>query len=371
MSKRDYYEVLGVSRDADLSAVKKAYRRLAVSCHPDRNPGDKKAENRFKEAAEAYQVLSDPEQRRRYDAYGHAGMGSGGFGGFNPEAFTDFNDIFGSIFADFFGGGGRSRGRPGGPQRGEDLRFDMEIDFLEAIRGMETAIQVPRMATCELCQGRGAARDSDISSCPTCGGAGQVRITQGFFAVSRTCPACHGQGRRITTPCSACSGQGRVRSERKLSLRIPPGVGHGSRLRLAGEGEGGRAGGPPGDLYVVLHVRDHADFQRDGTDIHCLVPVSFAQAALGATLEVATVHGSAELEVPAGTQSGHRIRLRGEGVPVLGGRGRGDQIVTVHVETPRKMTKRMRELMEQMAQEEGAQRRSGQGLFDRVREIFS
>jgi molecular chaperone DnaJ len=370
LSKRDYYEVLGVSRDADAAEIKKAYRRKAVDFHPDRNPDDPQAEERFKEAAEAYQVLSDSGQRQRYDAYGDAGMG-GGFGGFNPEAFTDFNDIFGNIFSDFFGGGSRSRGRAGGPGRGDDLRFDMEIDFLEAIEGLETTVQVPRMEACNTCSGRGAVKPEDITSCSTCDGAGQVRYSQGFFAVSRTCPSCHGQGRRINRPCSDCRGQGRMRSERKLSLRIPPGVDNGSRLRLTGEGEGGTGGGPPGDLYVVLHVREHKDFQRDGVDIHCLVPVSFAQAALGATIEVATVHGTSELVIPEGTQSGKQFRLRGEGVPILSRRGRGDQIVTVHVETPRRLTRRSRELLEELAAEEEQSGRSGQGLFDRVRDIFS
>ena len=366
MSKRDYYEVLGVQRDADLGAVKKAYRRLAVRFHPDRNPDNPQAEERFKEAAEAYQVLSDQEQRQRYDAYGHAGLG-GGFGGINPDAFTDFNDVLGNIFADFFGGGRR----PGsGPGRGDDLRFDMEIDFLEAIHGMETTIRVPRTETCSACAGNGAASAADVTSCSTCSGAGQVRYSQGFFSVSRTCPSCRGQGRQVKRPCSPCTGQGRVRRERSLSVRIPAGVSTGARLRLAGEGEGGLRGGPAGDLYVVLHVRDHQDFKREGDDLYCMVPITFSQAGLGADLKVATVHGECKLTIPAGTQSGETFRLKGQGAPRLGRQGRGDQIVAVHVETPRRLSKRSRELLQELSVEEGAPRASGHGLFERVRELL-
>jgi molecular chaperone DnaJ len=368
LTKRDYYEVLSVSRSATLQDIKRAYRTLAVRHHPDRNPGQAEAEERFKEAAEAYQVLSDPEKRRRYDAYGHAGLGRGGFGGFDPSAFTDFSDILGGIFSDFFGGG---RPRRGGPQRGNDLRYDMEIEFLEAVQGLETTIRVPRTESCEPCSGHGAASPDDIATCSTCGGAGQVRYSQGFFSVSRTCPSCGGQGRQITRPCPACGGAGSVRVERKLNVQIPAGVDEGSRLRLSQEGEGGRGGGPPGDLYVVLHVKEHPDFRRDGLDLHCRVPVSFTQAALGTVLQVPTVNGQAELKVPAGVQSGTTLRLRGEGVPRLGSGGRGDQVVTLHVETPRRLTRRGRELLEELAEEEGKRARSGQSLFERVRELLS
>jgi molecular chaperone DnaJ len=367
LSKRDYYEVLGVSRDADLAAIKKAYRNLAVRNHPDRNPDDPEAEERFKEAAEAYQVLSTADQRQRYDAYGHAGMGGAGFGGINPDAFTDFNDVLGNIFADFFGG---RQSSPGGARRGEDLRYDMEIDFQEAVFGLETHVKVPRTESCQTCGGNGAASSEDISTCSTCGGAGQVRYSQGFFSVSRTCPTCRGQGQQVRHPCADCQGQGRVRNERKLKVRIPAGVDTGARLRLSGEGEGGSRGGPPGDLYVVLHVREHADFQRDGEDIHCLVPITFSQAALGATISVATVHGEHDLEISPATQSGARFRLKGQGVPRLGRRGKGDQVVMVHVETPRRLSKQARKLLEELATEEGASVRSGQGLFERVREIL-
>ncbi len=367
MSKRDYYEVLGVSRDADLAAIKKAYRNLAVRNHPDRNPDDPEAEERFKEAAEAYQVLSTADQRQRYDAYGHAGMGGAGFGGINPDAFTDFNDVLGNIFADFFGG---RQSSPGGARRGDDLRYDMEIDFQEAVFGLETHVKVPRTESCQTCGGNGAASSEDISTCSTCGGAGQVRYSQGFFSVSRTCPTCRGLGQQVRHPCADCQGQGRVRNERKLKVRIPAGVDTGARLRLSGEGEGGSRGGPPGDLYVVLHVREHADFQRDGEDIHCLVPITFSQAALGATISVATVHGEHDLEIASATQSGARFRLKGQGVPRLGRRGKGDQVVMVHVETHRRLSKQARKLLEELAIEEGASVRSGQGLFERVREIL-
>jgi molecular chaperone DnaJ len=367
VSKRDYYDVLGVARDADLSVIKKAYRRLAVENHPDRNPDDPAAEERFKEAAEAYQVLSDPAQRQRYDRFGHRGVEGAGFGGFNPEAFTDFSDVLGNIFADFFGG---ARSRRAGPRRGEDLRYDMEIDLLESVRGLETSVRVPRTETCDACRGSGAASPEDVETCATCGGVGQVRYAQGFFSVSRSCPACRGQGRRVTRPCGPCDGAGRVRRERRLSLKIPAGVDEGTRLRLAGEGEGGLSGGPPGDLYVVLHVRPHPDFQRQGDDLHCRVPLTFSQAALGATLQVATVEGESELTIPAGTQSGSSFKIRGKGVPRLGGRGRGDQVVTVHVETPRRLSKRSRELLEALAREEGAGRSGGQGLFDRLRDLL-
>jgi molecular chaperone DnaJ len=367
LSKRDYYDVLGVARGATLQDIKRAYRNLAVRHHPDRNPGNPGAEERFKEAAEAYQVLSDPEKRRRYDAYGHAGLGQGGFGGFDPEVFGDFGDILGSLFSDFFGAG---RPRRAAPQRGDDLRYDMEIDFLEAIRGMETAVRVPRTESCGECSGSGAATPEDIAGCATCGGVGQVRYTQGFFSVSRTCPSCRGQGRQITRACSACQGSGTLRTERKLSVRIPPGVDEGSRLRLVGEGEGGRRGGPPGDLYVVLHVRDHPDFRRHGNDIHCRVPITFTQAALGATLRVPTVDGDEDLKIPGGTQSGTSFRLPGGGAPRLGGGGRGDQVVTVHVETPPRLTRRARELLRELAEEEETVSRGGQSLFERVRDLL-
>ncbi|MFQ5766704.1 MAG: molecular chaperone DnaJ [Acidobacteriota bacterium] len=366
MSKRDYYEVLGVARNASLQDIKKAYRSLAVRYHPDRNQGDPEAEERFKEASEAYQVLSDQEQRQRYDTYGHAGVPGGG--GFNPDSFTDFNDILGNIFADFFG---RERRRSARAVRGQDLRYDMEIEFMEAIRGVETHIRIPRTETCPGCSGSGAASPADVVTCSTCGGAGEVRFAQGFFSVSRDCPGCGGAGRKVKHPCRDCRGRGVVQRERKLSLRIPPGVDDGSRLRLAGEGEGGRRGGPPGDLYVFLRVAEHPHFRREGLDIHCRLPITFSQAALGAEIRVPTVDGKANLKIPAGAQSGESFRLRGKGVPRLNGRGRGDQIVTIQVKTPRRLSRRARALLEELAAEESGGERVGHGLFERVKTLLN
>ena len=365
VAKRDYYEILGVSRSATLQEIKKSYRQLAVQYHPDRNPGDTDAEERFKEAAEAYQVLSDPDQRQRYDQYGHAGV-SGASRGFDPDAFADFSDIFGSLFADFFGGA--KRWSPAA-RRGADLRYDMEIEFDEAVRGLETAIKVPRMETCPSCEGRGAASPQDIETCATCRGAGQVRFTQGFFSVSRTCPACHGRGRRITRRCAKCAGQGLVRRERKLNVRLPAGVDDGTRVRLAGEGEAGPGGGPPGDLYVVLHVKDHPFFRRDGLDLVCEIPVTFSQAALGSHLTIPTLDGEEKIDVPAGVQSGAVFRVRGRGVPRVNGRGRGDLLVRVRVETPRRLSRKARELFKQIAEEEPITS-DGPGFFDRVKELL-
>lgn len=367
MASRDYYEILGVARDASLADIKKAYRALAVKYHPDRNPGDKAAEEKFKEASAAYQVLSDTEQRRRYDTLGAAGVGGGRGVEFDPEAFADFSDILGDLFGGLFGGaarGGSAR------QRGDDLRFDLEIDLADAVRGGETTLRVPRTETCPTCSGSGGATPADVIPCAACKGQGQVRYSQGFFAVSRTCPTCRGLGRRITRPCPVCGGQGRVRQERRLQVRIPPGVDDGARLRLPGEGEGGRLGGPPGDLYVVLRVRDHPHFRREGDDLHCRIPITFSQAALGATVRVASLDGEHDLKVPPGLQSGSALRLRGLGVPHLGGRGRGDLVVTLHVETPRRLSRKARELLRDLAGEEERGRAEGVGLFDRVKDLI-
>jgi molecular chaperone DnaJ len=366
MSDRDYYDVLGVGRDADTTAIKKAYRRLAVENHPDKNPGDKAAEERFKEAAEAYAVLSDPDKRERYDRFGKAGLGAQPFGGFDQEIFADFGDVLGDIFG--FGGmfgGGRRRGR-GTP--GRDLLYDLEIDFVEAVRGLSTEIRVPRLEPCEACEGRGAA-PGDVTTCTTCGGRGQVAFQQGFFTVARTCGSCRGAGRKIRKACATCRGEGRVRAERTITVRIPAGVDEGMRLRLAGEGEAGTGGGAAGDLYVVLHVRPHEHFRRVEHDLVVELPVSFSQAALGARLRVPTLDGEEEIQVPAGTQSGTEIRLRGQGAPDVGGRGRGDEVVVVRVRTPRRLSAEQRELLESLARlddEETAER----GLFDRVKDIF-
>jgi molecular chaperone DnaJ len=339
----DYYEVLAVARDASDQEIKSAYRKMALKHHPDRNPGDKQAEERFKEAAEAYSVLGDPEKRRRYDAYGHAGLGGAGF---DPTIFADFGDILG----DFFGFGDLFGRRRGGPRRGSDLRYNLELSFEEAAFGTETHIQIPRAETCTACGGSGAAPGTSPSTCPACAGAGQVTFQQGFFSVARTCGRCGGTGRIVTSQCKECRGHGQVAAERKLQIKIPPGVDGGSQLRIAGEGEPGAAGGPQGDLYVVVRVQDHPFFRREGTGLFCEVPVSITQAALGTTLEVPTLDGGqARVTVPEGSQSGATFRVRGQGVPHLGSRGRGDLHVTVRVVVPAKLTAEQRRLLEQLA----------------------
>lgn len=369
MAERDYYEVLGVGRDADLTAIKKAYRRLAVQFHPDKNPGDAAAESRFKEAAEAYAVLSDDEQRARYDRFGKQGLGKDrGFHGFDDEIFADFGDVLGDLFG--LGGGafGGRRGRRG-PRPGNDLRFDLEIDLEEAVRGMETKIQVPRSERCGDCEGRGA-ETGGVTRCKDCDGHGQVAYQQGFFTIARTCGRCGGSGRRITKPCRTCEGRGRLAVERTLQVRIPPGVDSGMRLRMAGEGEASEDGGSPGHLYIILTVRDHPDFQRQGLDLHTVADVSFSQAALGAEIPVKSLDGERSVELPAGTQSGTSFRLRDLGVPRLDGSGRGDLVVTARVRTPTSLTAEQRELLEQLSRLEGAEP-AERGFFDRVKDVFN
>lgn len=345
MPPRDYYEVLGVPRNASEQEIKSAYRKLALKHHPDRNPGDRQAEERFKEAAEAYGVLGDPEKRRRYDAYGHAGVGGAAGAGFDPTIFADFSDILG----DFFGFGDAFGRRRGGPRRGSDLRYNLEISFEEAAFGTETQIRIPRSETCSACSGSGASPGTKPTTCPTCRGAGQVTFQQGFFSVARTCSHCRGAGRIVAEPCKACGGEGQVPVERTLQIKIPPGVDNGSQLRIGSEGEPGAQGGPQGDLYVVLRVAEHAFFKRDGTHLFCEMPVSVPQAVLGATLEVPTLDGAhAKLAVPEGTQSGTVLRVKGQGVPHLGGRGRGDLHVLVRVVVPRHLTSEQRKLFEQL-----------------------
>jgi len=363
----DYYDVLGVPRNASEQEVKSAYRRLALKHHPDRNPGDKEAEERFKQAAEAYSVLGDPEKRRRYDVYGPAGVS--GAGGFDPTIFADFGDILG----DFFGLGDLFGRRRGGPRRGSDLRYNLDLSFEEAAFGTETHIQIPRAETCSGCAGSGAAAGTSPTTCSSCGGTGQVTFQQGFFSVARSCGRCRGTGRMVATPCRSCGGSGQVQSVRKLQIRIPAGVDNGSQLRIAGEGEAGAAGGPPGDLFVVLRVDEHAFFQRDGDSLLCEIPVSVTQAALGAQVEVPTLDGGrAKLSVPEGTQAGAAFRVRGQGVPRLGGKGRGDMHVTVRVVTPTKLTAAQRRLLEELSRTLPAPEltEKDRSILDRVKDIL-
>ncbi len=344
--KRDYYDVLGVSRSASDEDLKKAYRKLAIQCHPDKNPGDKAAEDRFKELGEAYQVLSDPERRSAYDRFGHAAFEQGGFGGFDFGA--GFEDILGDLFGDFFGTG-RGRGGRARARRGQDLQYQLEVSFEEAARGCEKTLSIPRLASCATCGGSGAKPGTRPTTCPQCRGAGQIRFQQGFFAIAKTCGTCNGQGSVVSSPCADCNGAGARRKTNTLSVRIPAGVDTGSRLKLRGEGESGGSGGPPGDLYVLVQVAEHPIFVRDGIDVVCEVPVSIAQASLGTEIEIPTLDGVRRLKVPAGTQSGHLFRLRGLGVPDLNGYGRGDQVVRLAVETPRKLSARQRELLQEFA----------------------
>ncbi len=381
MSKRDYYEVLGVARTADETELKSAYRKIAMKSHPDRHPGDKAAEERFKEAAEAYAILADAEKRSLYDRFGHAGVKSAAGGaGFDPSVFSefgDFADILGSMFGfgDLFGGGRRR----GGPQRGADLRYDLEISFEESAKGAETAIQIPRQEVCETCSGSGASKGTSPSVCSQCRGQGQVRFQQGFFTVARTCPQCRGTGQMITKPCQTCRGAGRVSHDRKLTVKIPAGIADGQQLRLQGEGEAGTAGGPAGHLYVVVHVHEHEFFRRDGLNLFCEIPVNFTTLALGGEIVVPTLDGPDSVKVPEGTETGTTLRLRGKGMQDVGGRGRGDLFATVQVQTPKKPTKEQRHLLEQLAKVLPKERfeprtheneQDERNLFDRVKRMF-
>jgi len=346
MAKRDYYEVLGVQRDADEATLKKAYRRLAMKHHPDRNPDDAEAELRFKEAKEAFEVLNDANKRAAYDRFGHEGLeAAAGMGGAGMNPGDAFGDIFGDVFGDIFGGGGRRGGRSN-VYRGADLRYDLTLDLQQAVFGDTVNITIPTMAECKTCSGSGAKPGSQPSTCSTCGGAGQVRMQQGFFSIQQTCPNCRGAGTTISDPCSDCGGRGRIREEKTLAVRVPPGVDNGDRIRLSGEGEAGQNGGPTGDLYVDIRVRPHPIFQREGADLSCSVPISFATAALGGTVDVPTLEGEVNLKVPAETQSGRVFRLRGKGVKPVRGAGKGDLYCSVEVETPVKLTAKQRELLE-------------------------
>jgi molecular chaperone DnaJ len=381
VSKRDYYEVLAVERTATDQQLKSAYRKLALQHHPDRNPGSAEAEERFKEAAEAYAVLCDRDKRALYDRYGHAGVSGAASGGFDPNAFAGFEDIFGNLgdifgFGDLFGG----RRRRGGPQRGADLRYDLEISFEESARGAETSIQIPRQETCETCKGSGSAAGSTASSCPQCKGHGQVRYQQGFFTVARTCPQCRGAGKIITKPCGDCRGAGRVSRDRKITVKIPPGIATGQQLRLIGEGEAGSADGPAGNLYVVIHVHEHAFFRRDGMNLFCEIPVNFTTVTLGGEIQVPTLDGNETVKVPEGTQTGTTLRLKNKGMPDVNGRGRGDLFATIQVQTPRKLNKEQRKLIEELGKAlpkdkfeprpRGGDEQDERNLFDRVKDMF-
>jgi molecular chaperone DnaJ len=380
VSKRDYYEVLGVDRQASDQQIKSAYRKLALQFHPDRNPGDHKAEEKFKEAAEAYSVLADAQKRGMYDRFGHAGVsaGAGGGAGFDPTIFADFSDIFSNLgdvfgFGDILGGGRRRRG---GPQRGSDLRYDLEITFDESAEGTETSIVLPREEACETCSGSGAAPGTTAETCAQCRGTGQLRYQQGFLTVARPCSTCRGTGKTIVKPCTTCRGMGRIARERKLTVKIPAGIATGQQLRLSGEGEHGSAGGPPGDLYVVVHVQEHPFFHREGDDLYCELPIHFPTLALGGSIKVPTLNGREDLSIPSGTQPGARFRLRGKGMPNVTGRGHGDLHVIARAAVPKKLTKEQKQLLEQLARTMPVQDEDGSGteekpFFERVKGMFT
>ena len=372
MSKRDYYDVLGVERGAAEGDLKKAYRRLAMKYHPDRNPDDPDAEEKFKEASEAYEILTDPERREAYDRFGHAGVDPNQGGGFGAGGFEgNFGDIFGDVFGDIFGGG-RGGGR-NGVSRGSDLRYNMHLDLEQAVNGDTVEVAIPVLASCEDCDGSGAAPGTSASTCPECQGAGQVRVSQGFFSVQQTCPRCRGQGRVVSDPCRSCGGAGRREKRKTLSVKIPAGVDTGDRIRLTGEGEAGMNGGPPGDLYVQVDVNEHPIFVRDGRHLYCEVPISFPDAALGGELEVPTLDGRVKLKIPPETQTGKVFRLRGKGVTQVRGGGVGDLLCKVLVETPVKLTDAQKDLFDQLKQSLGSSEKHSpkeKTWFDGVRNFF-
>ncbi len=372
MSKRDYYQVLDVQRGASEKEIKKAYRRVAMKFHPDRNPDDKDSEEKFKEAAEAYEILSDAQKRSAYDQYGHdAVSGNAGAGGFGGGG-ANFSDIFGDVFGDIFSGGGGGRSR--GPARGSDLRYNLDVDLDEAVKGSDVKIRIPTLVACKPCGGSGAKPGSSPVTCTTCGGVGQVRMQQGFFSVQQTCPNCRGKGRMISDPCNRCHGQGRVEETKTLSVKIPPGVDTGDRIRLGGEGEAGPDGGPAGDLFVQINVREHKIFERDGKHLYCEVPISFIDAALGGDLEVPTLDGRVKLKIPEETQTGKLFRLRGKGVTPVRGGSTGDLLCRVVIETPINLTKYQRELLtelhESFEQEGNQQSPKKSSWFEGVKSFF-
>ncbi len=374
VTKVDYYELLQVSKTASDAEIKTAYRKLAMQYHPDRNPDNPAAEAKFKECSEAYSILSDGEKRAAYDRYGHAAFSGNGGGGGNPFqgggfGGQDVGDIFGDIFGEMFNmGGNRKASRV---QRGRDLRYDMTLEFTEAVFGVEKEITIRRAETCEDCKGTGAAKGKQPTTCPQCKGAGQVRFQQGFFSVARACAQCGGTGTIVTDPCKTCAGQTTIEHEHKLLVKVPAGVEQDTRIRYQGEGEAGRYGGPAGDLYVILSVKKHKFFERDGDDLHCVMPISFPQAALGTELEIETLEGAETIKVPEGTQSGREFRMRGKGVPHLNERGKGDLIVEIRVATPTKLTKQQKELMKQLSETMVVENEPpSRGLFGKMKDIF-
>ncbi len=377
VTKVDYYEVLSVSRDASDQELKASYRKLAMQHHPDRNPGDAAAEERFKECSEAYQVLSDPEKRAAYDRYGHAAFQGGGPGAGNPfngqgVNGQDLGDIFGDLFGEMFNMGGSGGRQASRVQRGRDLRYDLKLEFEEAVFGKEKEITIRRMETCTDCKGTGAARGKAPVTCTQCGGRGQQRFQQGFFSVARTCSVCGGTGTLIVDPCQTCKGDTRVQREHTITVKVPAGVEQDTRIRYSGEGESGKFAGPAGDLYVVLSVKAHKFFERDGDDLHCVMPISFPQAALGTELEIQTLEGPSTIKVPEGTQSGREFKLRGKGVPHLNSHGKGDLVVEIRVQTPAKLNKQQKELLRQLSETMVVENTpTSRGLFEKVKEIFS
>jgi molecular chaperone DnaJ len=370
--KRDYYEVLGLNKDASEEEIKKAYRKLAMKHHPDRNPDSKDGEEKFKEAKEAYEILTEPEKRRAYDAYGHAGVNPQMGAGPGQEGFGGFAEAFGDIFSDIFGGQGRGRASV---FRGADLRFNLEVSLEQAARGTETKIRIPTMETCETCKGSGAKPGTHPKTCDTCHGSGTVRLSQGFFSIQQTCPTCHGTGKMVTDPCAGCRGAGRLKKHKTLAVKIPAGVDEGDRIRLSGEGEAGVNGGPPGDLYVVMHLKPHGVFQRDGDDLHCEMPISFTQAALGGEIEIPTLDGSAKIKVPPETQTGQVFRLRAKGIKGVRSTYPGDLLCEVVVETPVRLTDRQKELLRELEEinTKDANRHNprAKSFMEKVREFFA
>ena len=376
MAKRDYYTTLGVNRDATEEDIKKSYRKMAMKHHPDRNPDDKGSEEKFKEAKEAYEVLTDPKKRAAYDQFGHAGVDpshGGHRGGMGPEGFGGFADAFGHIFGEIFGQQGRG-GHGSGVYRGADLRYNLELSLEDAARGTEVKIRIPALEGCEVCKGTGAKPGTQPKTCGTCGGRGEVRVSQGFFSIQQTCPTCHGTGKVIADPCVACHGAGRVKKHKTLSVKIPQGVDTDDRIRLTAEGEAGVNGGPPGDLYVVIQLKPHQVFQREGADLHCEMPISFAMAAIGGELEIPTLDGHATIKIPPETQTGQTFRLRNKGIRPVRGSAHGDLYCHVAIETPVKLTSRQKDLLrefEEINQEDpGKHNPRAKGWFDKVKDFF-